>query len=67
VFAYSGLVMFVGFCFVLIPAAKTLMSASVPGVTGELSSSAAVEHEAIEIPPSGSAELPPGGEPDSAQ
>jgi len=36
-------------------------------VTGELSSSAAVEHEAIEIPTSGSADLPPGGEPDSAQ
>jgi nitric oxide reductase subunit B len=67
VFAYSGLVMFVGFCLVLIPAAKTLMSASVTGVTGELSSSAAVEHEAIEIPPSGSADHLSGGKPDSAQ
>jgi hypothetical protein len=67
VFAYSGLVMFVGFCFVLIPAAKTLMSTSVPGVTGELSSSGAVEHEAIEIPPSGSADLPSDGKPDPPQ
>ncbi|MBL4753901.1 MAG: cbb3-type cytochrome c oxidase subunit I [Flavobacteriales bacterium] len=40
-FAYSGLVMFVGFCMILIPAAKTLMSSVEP----ELAEESAVELE----------------------